>query len=481
MSPLTCPWRLWPTTRAWGCVLIIAAAWLQGADCYAQDAPVDDPPAEEETAEAPERVDIEPTAEDEQIAERLERILAATEWFRAPAARVEEGVVFLGGQTGTSEHKEWATRLARNTQDVVAVVNRIEVDRPSLLDFSPAAAQLRDMTHTAVQAAPAAGVSLLLLVVSWFAASIVSRLVSRFSQRRVTNSLLRGVASKAAAVVVMLLGAYLALKVSGLTRLAATILGGTGLLGIIIGIAFRDIAENFLASVLISLQRPFQAGDLVTIDGRQGFVQAVTTRGTQLMTLDGNHVQIPNSMVYKSVIENASANPNQRLAFVVGIDYADSSSDAQQTVLDALRSHDAVLDDPEPLVLVDDLAASTVNLRVYFWVDGERHSILKVRSAVLRRVKRRLQQEGFTLPDESREMIFPQGVPVRMLEADAADSPAGASPPPSSQQAAPPAEEAEDESTAAEGGLESERKTIEEQAAGSRQLEEGKNLLEDGA
>ena len=215
---------------------------------------------------------------------------------------------------------------------------------------------------------------------------------------------------------VALLGIYLALRISNLTNLAATVLGGTGLIGLVVGIAFRDIAENFLASVLISVKCPFSMGDLIQVEGHKGLVRGVSTRGTTLMTLEGNHVQIPNSVVYKSVIQNFTANPNIRLDFLVGVDYGDSIAEAQQTILETVRGHQAVLAQPEPLVLVQELASSTVNLQILFWINGETHSLLKVRSAVIRQVKRSLDESGFTLPDESREVIFPKGVPVRMLD-----------------------------------------------------------------
>ncbi len=70
---------------------------------------------------------------------------------------------------------------------------------------------------------------------------------------------------------VALLGLYLVLKVSGMTRLAMTVLGGTGLVGLVIGFAFRDIAENFLASILLSVQNPFRYGDLIEVAGYLGY------------------------------------------------------------------------------------------------------------------------------------------------------------------------------------------------------------------
>lgn len=82
-----------------------------------------------ETAEislAPAKVDVKPVARDEEIHERLLNVLEATDWFTTPEVRVEEGVVFLNGKVKTAELKKWAGDLARNTQGIVAVANRME-------------------------------------------------------------------------------------------------------------------------------------------------------------------------------------------------------------------------------------------------------------------------------------------------------------------------------------------------------------------
>jgi small-conductance mechanosensitive channel len=84
-------------------------------------------------------------------------------------------------------------------------------------------------------------------------------------------------------------------------------IGGTGLIGLVVGIAFRDITENFLASVFLSMQRPFETGDLLEVSGVTGYVQQLNMRTTILMTLDGNLVQIPNANVYKSNLRNFTA------------------------------------------------------------------------------------------------------------------------------------------------------------------------------
>ena len=245
-------------------------------------------------------------------------------------------------------------------------------------------------------------------------------------------------------------------------------------MGLILGIAFRDISENFLASIFLSVQNPFRTGDLVEISGIVGLVQRLTTRATVLMTLDGNHVQIPNSTVYKANIRNFTSNPSRREDFVIGIGYEDVISTAQEVALQTLATHSAVLKDPEPWVLVDSLGKATVNLRVYFWLDGNQNSWLKVRSSVIRLIKRAFQEAGISMPDEARELIFPHGVPVQLIE------PHGELPPslPARRPVLPtgPAEPALT-STNAEGGLQNEAGRIQEQASQFCTPEEGENLL----
>ena len=434
------------------------------------------PPATEEEAAAapvPAKVDVEPLAEDYDIADRLERILSATKWFSSPRVSVEEGVVFLDGEANRESSKEWATKLAGSTQDVVAVVNRMTVVEKSIWDFSPAWEQLRVMGRDAVQLLPAVVISLVVLLLTFFATILATRSARRLGTRRFHNALLSEVAARAAAVPVIIIGLYLAMRVSGLTQIAATVLGGTGLIGIIIGIAFRDIAENFLASILISMQRPFQAGDLVTIANHQGFVQKVTTRGTIIVTLDGNHVQIPNATIYKSIIRNHSANPNGRLDFIIRIGYDDSMERTQEIVLNVLRAHPAVLVDPEPLILVEELTPTGVNIHAYFWINGRDFSGLKVRSATLRQIIAKLNEAGITMPD-SREIIFPLGVPL--IEPDKAEAQRM-----EREREEPVAEPAPPVVTRSEGGLRNEREEIREQVKNSRELEPGSNLLKETA
>lgn len=429
----------------------------------------------EDLAPAPTKIDVMPVAHDEEIRKRLQSVLDATGWFADPRVEVSEGVVFLRGRADTDDLKKWAGDLVRNTQDVVAVANRIEVLEPSVWDFNPAWNGLLVLWRDSIRSLPFFLFGMLILALSAGAGVLVTRGAQASLRRRVQANLLRNVIARAAGVLVFLIGVYIILRVSGLTQLALTVVGGTGLIGLAVGIAFREITENFLASIFLSMQRPFETGDLIEVSGVTGFVQQLNVRTTILMTLDGNLVQIPNATVYKSNIRNFTANANRREDFVVGIGYEDSINEAQEVARKVLADHPAVLNDPEPSVLADSLGASTVNLRVYFWLNGGEHSWLKVRSSVIRLVKLAFQQQGISMPDEAREIVFPKGIPVTMLNEKLEET---HDVDPVERRATQPSRDDLDmASTIAEGGLSSEAGVIKEQARQIKPLHEEENLL----
>lgn len=394
------------------------------SDCLGQDeSPTAENVADEviggdssDGVEVAEKVDVDPINSDDRIENRLREIMAATGWFDSPQVDVDRGVAFLSGTADSKKHQAWAEATAMKTADVVAVVNRIVVAEQPLWNLDPAIASLKQLGREAMGILPLIFVAFVIGVFSYYFAIIAARLTRWLTQNRVDSALLRQVAGNVVAVLIFIVGIYVALRVSGLTRLAVTLLGGTGLVGLALGFAFRDIAENYLASILLSLNHPFRVGDLIEVEGAKGFVRKVTTRGTVLNTLEGNQIQMPNSTVYKGQITNFTATPLSRRDFKVGIGFDDSIIDAQSIIMDVLKHHVAVVDDPAPIVIVDALGSATVNLLVLYWFDQTKHSPLKVSSSVIRQAKQKLTDAEITMPDEARELVFPQGVPVQMLE-----------------------------------------------------------------
>lgn len=357
-------------------------------------------------------VSVEPTADDAAIATRIQRIMDSTGWFHNPQISVQDGVVFIDGKAETQERWRWASALAQNTEGTVAVVNRIEVEADVRSTFGRASDEFVKIYRQAAQAWPWALVSTVIVLVSWLLARLVAIIARHFLKSRTTSTLLLTVIVRVISVPIFLLGIYFVLHVAGLTRLAITVLGGTGLVGIIFGFAFRDIAENFLASILLSVRNPFSTGDFIDIAGNVGIVQSLNSRSTVLLTLNGHYVQIPNAIVFKSVIKNYSSTTSRRAEFLVGIGYDSSTTKAQALIASVLKRHPAVLETPEPLVLVEELGAATVNLRIFYWYASATYSPIKINSALLRLTKDALLEGGIELPDAAREVVFPRGVPI---------------------------------------------------------------------
>ncbi len=478
--------------QRWSCCRLVRAVLLGSVCCAVSVSAVAQGPlgqegephnlittAKEELSPAAAKVDVKPLAQDEEIRKRLQTVFNVTDWFTDPQVRVEEGVVFLSGQVESDELKKWAGDLARNTQDVVAVANRLEVPEPSAWDFSQTSRSISAIWRDFIRAMPFVLFGLFTLALSVGIALLVVRGVRVFLRRRIQTRLLQNVIARAAGALVVLCGAYLILRVAGLTQLALTLVGGTGLIGLILGVAFRDITENFLSSIFLSVQQPFERGDLVEILGVTGYVQQLNMRTTILMTLDGTLTQIPNSTIYKNILSNFTTNANRREDFVVGIGYDDAINEAQEIARKVLSEHPAVLKNPQPSVLVDSLGNATVNLRVYFWLNGREHSWLKVRSSVIRLVKRAFQNQGISMPDEAREVVFPQGIPVNLHPREltnAQETTPGQRLPAESR-----SQESEVASTKAEAGLYSESGVIEEQAREARSLNEGEDLLSEAS
>lgn len=455
------------------CIFVVAVMLRPAMAQKETTADSDQSSSADKKTQVAEQIKVQPIANDQAIDQRLTNILQATGWFPEITVQVNEGVVFLDGQSFSEDYTVWAGKLAGKVTDVVAVVNRIEMIKGSPLDFSPAVSELSNIWRGVLQSLPRFGMGVMVLILFGFIAKITIVGLRRGVDKRL-NPLLRDVAARIISILVFLLGFYLALRVAGLSWLSATVLGGTGIAGLVAGIAFRDLLENYLASVLISIRNPFLIGDLVEISSHLGIVERVTTRGTILMNQDGNHVQIPNSIVYKSIIRNFTANPNRREIFEVGIGYDSKASHAQEVALKVLNNHPAVLTEPELLVLVDRLTSATVNLKVYFWYDGSKYNGLKVRSSLIRLVKQSFEKEGISMPDEAREILFPEGVPVHMIEHASERATKEVT-----EKKPVPSVVREEVTTEAEGELASEEVQLRNQARSSRVPEEGKSLLKE--
>lgn len=320
-----------------------------------------------------------------------------------------------------------------------------------------------------VAIAPSLFLGLIIFITFFFLAKPLSYLILSPVNYLSSSVLVKNVVRRGVSAFIILLGLYIFLSFAGLTQAALAVVSGTGLLGIIIGFAFKDIAENFISSLLLSIQKPFRLGDVIEVQGLKGVVNKMTSRGTTLVDFDGNHIQIPNSTIYKNVIKNFSANPWIRGSFIIGIGYDSSIQLARETILEMAANEGAVLKEPDTQVLVDSLGSSTINLVVHFWIDGHKYELIKVASVLMRKAVRSLESAGVSMPDDAREVIFPQGIPMLKAGSNTAnDAVKAVVQEPNVQNDL--LDEANEE-------LESDTQDIIDQARKSRDPEEGQNII----
>jgi len=297
---------------------------------------------------------------------------------------VNAGVVTLGGEALTEEDRDRAATLAKQVDGVSDVINDIQLNANLRTRFDAALNETRGKLIRGVAAVPLIAIGLVIVLLSMWLGRVLSQRPANWLRARSHNPYMDGLVRRTVQTVVVLIGIVLALDLLDATTLVSALLGSAGVVGLVAGFAFKDIAENYVAGILLSLRRPFAPGDHLLIDKYDGKVVALTSRATLLLTLDGNQVSLPNALVFKSVVTNYSQNPKRRFDFLVALDPAAPIADAQRTAFEALRGVDGVMVDPGPYVLVTELLPDRVTLQVLGWMDQRRNDLKRVRSEAMR-------------------------------------------------------------------------------------------------
>lgn len=196
------------------------------------------------------------------------------------------------------------------------------------------------------------------------------------------------------------------LHILGLTGIAGGLLAGAGISALIFGFAFKDIAENFLAGLILAFDRPFRLNDTVRIGEEVGHVMALNFRTTHVKTFDEKDVFIPNARIVKEPLVNLTRDGLIRLDFVVGIAYEDDITSAMTLMVREAAKIEGVYEDKMPFAVVEEMATNTVNIRVFFWSQTEdyKKGVLVTKSEVMRQIKECLINNGFTLPANIQEL-----------------------------------------------------------------------------
>ncbi len=267
--------------------------------------------------------------------------------------------------------------------------------------------KIEGMIKGAILLLPNLVLALIVFAIFFFAARAFKSLVRRITRKHRQARSLGLVLGRLSQGIIILVGLFVALSIVIPTFKAGDLVQLLGISGVAIGFAFRDILQNFLAGILILLTEPFQINDQIVFKNFEGTVENIQTRATTIRTYDGCRIVIPNSELFTNSLMVNTAFESRRLEYNVGIGYGDDIDRAKELILEALHSVDEVLTDPAPDVLVMELASSTVDIRVRWWVKPPRRAeALDSRDKVLTAIKKKLTANGIDLPFPTQQILF---------------------------------------------------------------------------
>ena len=249
-------------------------------------------------------------------------------------------------------------------------------------------------------------VALIIFFGMLYIASLVAKGVQKAAQKRGVDPELTKLFYRLTRWSLIILGTIWAL---GMVDFNVTgFVAGLGIAGLTIGFALKDIAENFIAGILLLLQQPFDIGEGIEVAGYSGTVIDIAIRATTIRTWDGLLVILPNAEVYKNAITNYSKVDKRRIGLDIGVGYETDLQKAHNTMIDVVAQLPGVVDDPEPTVVFKEFGDSAINASLYFWIDTEVVGFLVAQDAAVKGIKSAFEREGINIPYPIRTVYVNQ-------------------------------------------------------------------------
>jgi small conductance mechanosensitive channel len=343
-------------------------------------------------------------ASDVAIRNRIRDIMGQLGGYANVRISVREGIVTFTGEALDAPAIARLDQLAARVDGVVAITNTVQETTDVAQRLDPVLERFAVRARNFVAFTPLILVAVLSGVLVGLAGWLMARWDAPF-RRFAPNVFIADIYRTIIRLVFAMAGVIVALDILGATALLGTLLGAAGIVGLAVGFAVRDTVENFIASVMLSLRQPFRPDDVIEIDGDIGTVMRLTSRATILLDPDGNHIRLPNALVFKARIVNYTRNAERRFSFDLGVDPATDLVHAKQVGEAALRALPFVLDAPAPQVLVAQAGDSTIVLTCLGWINQTHTAHALARSEALRMTLLAMGSAGIVMPEPTYRMI----------------------------------------------------------------------------
>lgn len=262
--------------------------------------------------------------------------------------------------------------------------------------------------------APRLGYALILLAIFLIAAKLAGKYTARILQRssrlRTNKQFLRHLVSWSIGSV----GILLSLGIMGFHGVATSLLATGGVVAIVLGFAFREIGENFLAGFFLTFSRPFELGDLIKTGDLTGTVRSIELRYVHVRTFDACDVFVPSAQMFREPLFNYTRDGLRRPSFTVGIAYHDEPEAVLSLLQKAAAEVADVLDDPRPFAIIKEFASSYIEYEVFFWIDVNKseRGFIDLRNDVKISCWRALREAGMTFSTDVTTGLNIQNAPA---------------------------------------------------------------------
>lgn len=178
-----------------------------------------------------------------------------------------------------------------------------------------------------------------------------------------------------------------------------------GAAGLALGLALQGSLSNFAGGLLILIFKPFKVGDFISAQGSEGTVKQITVFNTKLVTFGNQEVIIPNGHLSNDKITNYSSEGMRRENLVIGISYDSSIQKAKDLLLELCAADENIITEEgkEAMVVVTELADSSVNLSIRYWTTTE--TFWPTKFKMIENIKATFDREGIEIPFPHRVMV----------------------------------------------------------------------------
>ncbi len=193
-----------------------------------------------------------------------------------------------------------------------------------------------------------------------------------------------------------------------------------GALAVGIGFGSQNILNNFISGLIIILEQPIRAGDIIEVEGLTGKVERIGSRATKVKSIDNTHIVVPNSsFLEKNILNWTLSDAVVRRIVNVGVTYGSPTQKVKKLLLQAATEHKQTLKSPHPLVFFDEFGKHSLNFSVSFWIRA--HTIIEIKqipSDIRYRIDELFRQNNIVIAFPQQDTHFRTPLHVKLSSHD---------------------------------------------------------------